>query len=106
MAKGSWREFDAPLIQKENSSFSNIHNKAEFQIRVSTTRSGKAGKTVTLISDLFIGKKELKSLLKKLKSICGTGGTVKENCLELQGDHAEKAITFLNDQGYRVKRAG
>jgi len=71
-------------------------------LRLQTSRAGRKGKTVTLISGFQAAPDTLASLLKQLKSHCGSGGAVKEQTLELQGDHREKARTFLAGLGYRV----
>lgn len=49
---------------------------------------------------------ELKALSKKLKQLCGTGGTLKNFTVEIQGDHREKLQTYLKEQGFTVKLAG
>lgn len=65
-------------------------------------RKGRAGKTVTLAERLAVSDDELRRLLKELQSVCGTGGTVKDHCLELQGDHQARVRDFLRQRGYRV----
>jgi translation initiation factor 1 len=75
-------------------------------VRVSRETKGRKGKGVTLISGLPLPEKELKALAKKLKAKCGTGGTVKDFVVEIQGDQRDTLVPELEKLGYRVKRAG
>ena len=75
-------------------------------VRVSRETKGRKGKGVTLINGLDLSAGEAKSMAKKLKQLCGTGGTIKNNCLEIQGDHREKIINYLENQNIKVKKAG
>lgn len=75
-------------------------------LRVQTTRSGRKGKTVTVISGFQSQPATLQKLLKQLKTQCGSGGTVKENTLEIQGDHRQKLLPILTELGYKVKISG
>jgi translation initiation factor 1 len=75
-------------------------------IRVQATRSGRRGKTVTLITGFQCQPATLNQLLKQLKTQCGSGGTAKENTLEIQGDHRQKIFQFLSDLGYKAKISG
>jgi len=61
---------------------------------------------VTTVSGLPLNAAELKALASRLKQLCGTGGAVKENVIEIQGDHREKLQAELKSQGYTVKLAG
>lgn len=61
---------------------------------------------VTLVTGLSGGAGELAALARILKSACGTGGTVKDGALELQGDHREAVERALAARGLRSKRAG
>lgn len=73
------------------------------QLIVYTDKKNRSGKTVTII-DGFEGKTEdLEALAKRLKTRCGTGGTVKENIIMIQGDFRNKIIDFLKNEGYKVK---
>jgi translation initiation factor 1 len=67
---------------------------------------GRGGKTVTLVKNLVLAENDLKTLAKKLKSACGTGGTVKDGIIEIQGEHRQKIAELLRKQGYQVKIAG
>jgi translation initiation factor 1 len=67
---------------------------------------GRGGKTVTLVKNLVLSEKDLKSLAKTIKQACGSGGTVKENVIEIQGEHREKIAEVLRKLGYKVKLAG
>jgi len=75
-------------------------------LRIQATRSGRKGKTVTIISGFQHNQASLTQLLKKLKSQCGSGGTVKENTLEIQGDHKQKLLEVLTKLGYKAKVSG
>ncbi|ACK67133.1 translation initiation factor SUI1 [Rippkaea orientalis PCC 8801] len=75
-------------------------------IRVQATRSGRKGKTVTVITGFQHTPETLTKLLKQLKSQCGSGGTVKENTLEIQGDHRQQLVDILGSLGYKVKISG
>lgn len=76
-------------------------------IRVSRDSKGRGGKTVTLVRGLALDEAALAALGKRLRSACGTGGTVKDGALEVQGDHAERLIELLKAEGFaNVKRAG
>jgi len=67
---------------------------------------GRGGKIVTLVKNLTLSPADMKSLSKKLKSVCGSGGTVKEGMIEIQGEHREKIAAALENMGYKVKIAG
>lgn len=74
--------------------------------RVMRDRKGRGGKTVTVITGLPVGEEMLTTLAQQLKKLCGSGGTVKDGAIEIQGDHCEKVMAKLMALGYRVKRAG
>ena len=75
-------------------------------VRVSRETKGRAGKGVTLVRGVPLDDAALTVLGKQLKALCGSGGTVKEGTIEVQGDHCERVMEALKAQGYTVKRAG
>ena len=75
-------------------------------LRVQASRKGRKGKTVTVISGFQCTEETLTKLLKQLKTQCGSGGTVKDNTLEIQGDHAQKLLQLLTQLGYKAKISG
>ena len=75
-------------------------------VRVSRETKGRGGKAVTLVRGVLLGAAELAGLGKQLKAACGSGGTVKDGVIEIQGDHVEKVLAALKAQGHTVKRAG
>lgn len=75
-------------------------------LKVEVSRKGRGGKTVTMISGFEHTPTTLTTLAKQLKAQCGSGGTAKENSIEIQGDHAQKLMELLAAKGYQVKRSG
>ncbi len=75
-------------------------------VRVSRETKGRKGKGVTLITGVAVPEEELKQLGTRLKQLCGTGGTVKDGVIEIQGDHRDRLFDWLGQQGYKVKKAG
>jgi len=67
---------------------------------------GRRGKGVTLITGVPLHNGELKRLGKQLKRRCGSGGTVKDGVIEIQGDHRDLLVEELQKLGYTVKRSG
>ena len=75
-------------------------------VRVSRSTKGRGGKCVTLITGVPLNEEGLTKLAKQLKQRCGTGGTVKDGVIEIQGDHRPVIVEALKQQGYQVKLAG
>jgi translation initiation factor 1 len=67
---------------------------------------GRKGKTVTLIKKFVGNSSDLESLAGEIKRICGTGGSVKDGEIIIQGDFRDKIIAFLSGKGYKTKKAG
>jgi len=75
-------------------------------VRVQRETKGRGGKVVTVVRGLPLDATALAELTKKLKAACGSGGTVKDGLVEVQGDHVERVMTWLQGQGYKPKRVG
>lgn len=75
-------------------------------VRIRRETSGRKGKGVTTISGIPVEMEKLKTLAKQLKQLCGTGGSVKDGIIEIQGDHREKIKVALEEKGFTVKLAG
>lgn len=75
-------------------------------IRIRRETKGRKGKGVCIVTGLELPEEEIKALTKKLKALCGTGGTVKDGVIEIQGDHREVLLAALSKQFKNVKLAG
>jgi len=75
-------------------------------VRVRRETQGRGGKTVTSIAGVGASEDKLRELAGELKRLCGTGGTVKDWVIEIQGDHRDKIVASLQQRGYTVKLAG
>ena len=73
---------------------------------ISRESKGRGGKTVTLVRGLSLVDAELAALGKQLRSTCGSGGTVKDGVIEIQGDHRDRVLAALLQQGFKAKSAG
>ena len=72
-------------------------------VRVSLTSKGRKGKSVTLIKGLRMNPSELKACARKLKKKTGTGGSLKDGVVEIQGDYMEKVAEILTSDGWKIK---
>lgn len=75
-------------------------------VRVSRQTKGRKGKGMTLITGVPLDAAGIKALATRLKQQCGSGGTVKDGVIEIQGDHCDLLVEELKKQGWTVKRAG
>ncbi|HEX8406289.1 MAG TPA: translation initiation factor Sui1 [Duganella sp.] len=75
-------------------------------VKVSRESKGRGGKTVTVIKGLALDAMALALLGKQLRSACGSGGTVKDGVIEIQGDHCDLVMENLKKQGHNPKRTG
>jgi len=73
---------------------------------IQRTSKGRGGKVVTLVNNLHLSPDDHTALLKQLKQTCGSGGTIKDGVLEIQGDHRKKIAAALQHLGYKTKLAG
>ena len=100
MGKKNWIEFDNQEKISEETIRVNTFNKGS-KINISKQKKGKKGKTVTLIRGLDTEDEILlKELLKKIKVFCGTGGTLIDRNIQLQGDMVSKSVEFLRKEGF------
>ena len=101
MGKKNWIEFDNQENKFEETNKQNNFNKRS-KINISKQKKGKKGKMITLIKGL--GTEDeilLKELLRKIKVFCGTGGTLIDSDIQLQGDMVSKSIEFLRKEGFQ-----
>jgi len=67
---------------------------------------GRGGKVVSIVKNLVLSDEDMRSLAKKLKQECGTGGTVKDGVIEIQGEHRRRMAEVLQRMGYKTRIAG
>lgn len=75
-------------------------------VRVGRETKGRKGAGVTTVSGVPLAGGELKALAGELKKVCGSGGTLKDGVIEIQGEHRDKLVAALENKGWTVKRAG
>ncbi len=80
--------------------------RADGVVRVGRETKGRKGAGVTIVTGVPLTGLELTALAKTLKQRCGSGGTVKDGVIELQGDHRDLIVTELTKRGWTVKRSG
>ena len=91
---------------KKKKSRSQTNIKYDGIIRVQREVKGRKGKTVTTVSAFQLADDELKNLAAQLKRRGGTGGSVKDGVIIIQGDHRDTLITELKKRGFKAKIAG
>jgi translation initiation factor 1 len=75
-------------------------------VRVGRQTQGRAGKAVTVISGLPLGAEALEALATELKRRCGSGGTVRDGAIEIQGEHRDRLVKELIERGFAARRSG
>jgi translation initiation factor 1 len=110
MGKDDWRKLLCPKCHQLKKTCTCTNEPAAPSkspvVHVGRETKGRGCKGVTIISDLPLDEKNLSELAAKLKTRLGTGGTVKDGRIEIQGDHRDRIVAELETMGYRVKRAG
>lgn len=87
-------------FQTEEENVSETLPKNRQRLRVSIEKSGRGGKTVTVVKGFVGTTDDLKALGRLLKTRCGVGGTVKNGVAEIQGQYRERVIEILRSEGY------
>ncbi|MCK5680525.1 translation initiation factor Sui1 [bacterium] len=95
-----------PLRKCQCNNKSSNSAKGDGIVRIQRESKGRKGKGVTLITGTPLAGEELKALAKTLKQKCGTGGTIKNGVIEIQGDHRDLLLGLLQAKGWKVKKAG
>ena len=75
-------------------------------VRVSRDSKGRGGKVVTVVRGLALDPAALVLLGKEMRAACGSGGTVKDGVLEIQGDHVARVLDLLIKKGWKARQAG
>ncbi len=75
-------------------------------VRVGRETKGRKGKGVTVVQGVPLAGEALEALASQLKRSCGSGGTVKDGVIEIQGDHRDALVAVLETHGWSVKRSG
>jgi translation initiation factor 1 len=78
----------------------------QHKLKIEVSRKGKGGKTVTIVSGFQVSLETLQILTKTLKNQCGAGGALKDNSIEIQGDHRQKLLEIVTKLGYKAKLSG
>ena len=95
------RPADSCICAKKKNTF-----KSDGVVRIKREVKGRGGKTVTTVSGISLNPGDLKELAGELKKKCGSGGTVKEGIIIIQGDRREVIFQMLEKKGFLVKLAG
>lgn len=102
-----WSSDDGDLRKKDQAT---VHTKSlppqQQTAYLHRESGGRGGKVVSIVKNLILTEDDLKTLAKKLKQECGTGGTVKDGIIEIQGEHRQRMAEVLQKLGYKVKIAG
>ncbi|MBX2965832.1 MAG: translation initiation factor [Cyclobacteriaceae bacterium] len=112
--KNDWKNREG-VVYSTSSDFDYSYNQDEEaetllpqqqQLKVLLDKSGRAGKQVTLVTGFIGTTADLETLGKTLKNKCGTGGSVKDGEIIIQGDFRDRVVQMLVKDGYKVKRVG
>ena len=102
MRNKNWIEFNNNNI-KNGDMKNKIYESQQKKLKIHKEKKGKKGKTVTVISGFGSDNtSQIGNLLKKLKVYCGTGGSLNDQGIQLQGDMQDKVKLFLRKEGYGI----
>ena len=102
MRKKNWIEFNNEKIKSKDFGDKIFENQSK-KLKIYKEKKGKKGKTVTIISGFETQNiSQIVQILKKLKVYCGTGGSLNDKGIQLQGDMQEKVKFFLDTEGYCI----
>jgi len=115
--RGQMRNKDGHMEQKKYRSLSELaelqqgipvsqdltHDGKGKTVHLALDTHGRKGKIVTIVSGLQHNPSTMEDIARALKQFCGTGGTVKEGTIELQGDQRLRAAEKMKEMNYRVK---
>lgn len=90
--------------RKKNAPSSNRKN--DGIVRIQREKKGRKGKTVTIVTGFSCSNEDLKQVASQLKNRCGSGGSVKDGDIIIQGDHRDVVSAELKKKGYTVKLSG
>lgn len=96
------KDFDFNADEAPAESLSNSEQRLEAHL----DKKNRAGKVATIIKGFVGSDEELKDLAKKLKTLCGVGGSQKDGEIIIQGNFRDKIMEYLKKEGYNVKRVG
>lgn len=91
-------------IERELAQEREIKDKAKLKLRVAIERKNRSGKTVTVVKGFEGNEEEVNALAKVIKTKLGTGGSVKECEIVLQGDLRDKVLSLLLNEGYKSSK--
>lgn len=102
-----WSDEDGDLRKKTDNNKLEVEIiPKEIHLKIQLEKNSRGGKTVSVVMQLPFNPTYFQKLTKELKKFCGTGGSFKDNSIEIQGDHREKMKSFLEKKGFHVKLSG
>ncbi len=106
MPKKNWIEFNTSNLNNEVQTPKGTNQQSKHLVRVTKVKKSRGGKIVTTITGLDLSQEETMKLLKKIKSKLGTGGTLKEQSIEIQGNKVLEVREILSKEGFFPKKSG
>jgi len=112
--KKKFKNITGDIVYSTNQNFDYNYNQEEEEtllpedqdLRIWLDKKHRGGKVASVVKGFVGNEDDLKDLAKILKTKCGVGGSAKEGEIIIQGDHRDKILKILSDQGYKAKKAG